>query len=139
MGQTTLDDDDLFGEAAEELAADVTEHLAAARAALPAPDAIWEVDAGNTLGVLNTLRSALDVEEAERHLRRARKWYALGERADAFGEGEDPGEEIAAVAETIERMASMRQEVAAVASALPELRERLADAPPQEADPAPAD
>jgi hypothetical protein len=41
MSQSTLDDEDLFGEAAQEMRADVEEHLSAARDELPDPDAIW--------------------------------------------------------------------------------------------------
>ena len=42
MSQSTFNDDDLFGEAAEETRAEVEEHLAAARGELPDPDAVWE-------------------------------------------------------------------------------------------------
>ena len=38
MSQTTFSDDELFGEAAAEMRDDVEEHLAAARAELPALD-----------------------------------------------------------------------------------------------------
>jgi len=64
MSQSTFDDDDLFGEAAAETRAEVEEHLAAAREELPDPDAVWETDADNVLGVLNGLKSALDVGDA---------------------------------------------------------------------------
>jgi hypothetical protein len=73
MSQTTLGDDELFGEAAAEMRDDVEKHLAATRAELPDADEIWETDADNVLGVLNGLRSALDVGEAEEHLRQAKK------------------------------------------------------------------
>jgi hypothetical protein len=71
MSQSTLDDDDLFGEAASEMRTDVEASLAAAREELPAPDEVWTADADNTLGVLNALRSALDVAGAGEHLREA--------------------------------------------------------------------
>ena len=78
MSQATLDDDELFGEAASEMREDVEDSLSKARAALPESDTIWDVDADNTLGVLNGLRSALDPEDAEDHLRDAKKWYTMG-------------------------------------------------------------
>ena len=65
--QSTLADDDLFGEAA---------------ASLPDADAVWDVEADNVLGVLNTLRSALDVGDAADHLRQAKKTFIVGRRAD---------------------------------------------------------
>ena len=89
MSQSTLDDEDLFGEAAEEMRTDVEEHLAGARDELPDPDDVWHTDADNVLGVLNALRSELDVGEAREHLRQAKKWYTMGERADAFDDPED--------------------------------------------------
>ncbi|MFB6266446.1 MAG: DUF5790 family protein, partial [Halodesulfurarchaeum sp.] len=94
MSQTTLDDDDLFGEAAAEVREDVETHLKEARDALPSVSAIWDVEAENTLGVMNALRSGLDVEEANSHLRDAKKWYTMGERADAFDDGADLEAEI---------------------------------------------
>ncbi|MFB6219679.1 MAG: DUF5790 family protein, partial [Halobacteriaceae archaeon] len=89
MSQATLDDDDLFGEAASEMRADVEEHLAAAREELPEADDVWEIEAENALGALNALRSALDAGAAADHLRDAKKWYTMGERADAFDDADD--------------------------------------------------
>jgi hypothetical protein len=80
MAQSTLDDDELFSEAASEMREDVESSLEQARDALPEKDAIWDVDSENTLGVLNTLNSALDTADATDHLRDAKKWYAVGER-----------------------------------------------------------
>ena len=65
MSQSTLDEDELFGEAANEVREDVEASLEEAEAELPDVDAIWNVDADNTLGALNALRSALDVGDAE--------------------------------------------------------------------------
>ena len=73
MSQSTLNDDELFGEAASEMREDVEESLAEAWDELPDPDDVWETDADNVLGVLNGLRSALDVGDAEEHLRDAKK------------------------------------------------------------------
>ena len=125
MSQSTLDDDDLFGEAASEMQSDVESSLAAAREALPETDAVWAIDGDNTLATLNALKSALDTGDAEAHLRDAKKWYTIGERADAF---EDP-EAIAADIEQIEaaltQIETAHEQVTDVAATLPELRGTL--------------
>ena len=79
-GQTTLGDEDLFGEAAEEMRNEVETHLDDARAALPEADAVWDTDAANILGVLNGFKSALDIEDATSHLRQAKKRLSSVER-----------------------------------------------------------
>ncbi|WP_233127242.1 DUF5790 family protein, partial [Halorubrum sp. SD612] len=84
MGQSTFDDDDLFGEAGEETRAEVEEHLAAAREELPDPDAVWQPDADNVLGAPHRLKSAPDAGHAVDSLRSAKKAYALGAPADAL-------------------------------------------------------
>ena len=128
MSQSTLDDDDLFGEAADEMRDDVESHLADARAELPAPESIWETSADNVLGVLNGLKSALDVGEAADHLRQAKKWFTLGSRADAFENPEELEDEIEAVEELIETVDSAGQEVGELTSTIPALRGELQDA-----------
>jgi hypothetical protein len=128
MSQATFDSDDLFGEAASEIRGDVEENLDAARAALPAPEAIWEVEAENTLGVLNTLNQALDVGDAEAHLRDAKKWYTMGERAEAFEDAEDLEVEIESIEETIEDVQSAREKVGDLTSTIPGLRSALDEA-----------
>ncbi|RXK50012.1 DUF5790 family protein [Halorientalis pallida] len=128
MGQTTLDDDDLFDEAASEMREDVEESLANARDALPEGDAIWGVEADNTLGVLNGLRSALDPGEAEEHLTDAKKWYTMGERADAFDDADDLAEEIKALDEVFADIEDAHEQVSDLASTVPELRGALDDA-----------
>jgi hypothetical protein len=128
MSQSTLDDDELFGEAASEMRTDVEESLAAAYEALPDPDAVWDVDADNTLGVLNALRSALDVGDAETHLRDAKKWYTMGERADAFEDGEDLAADIQALEDTIADIEGAGEQVGDLASTVPQLRNALEDA-----------
>jgi hypothetical protein len=136
MSQTTLDDDDLFTEAASEMREDVESSLAKARNALPDADDIWETDADNTLGALNGLHSALGVGDASEHLRDAKKWYTMGEKADAFEDGEELAEEIDAVAELIEEIEAAHEQVGELTSTVPQLRSALeeADADGEDAD-----
>ncbi|MFC7009291.1 DUF5790 family protein [Halalkalicoccus salilacus] len=125
MSQSTLDDDDLFGEAASEIREDVEAHLDAARAELPGPDEIWETDAENVLGVLNGLKSTLDTGDATDHLRDAKKWFMVGERADAFEDPESLQEEFDELEELIEEIEDARDSVGDLASTVPELRGSL--------------
>jgi len=125
MSQTNLDDDELFGEAATEMRGDVEASLGQARSALPDGDAVWDVEADNTLGVLNALKGALDVGDAEDHLRDAKKWYTMGERADAFEDADDLAEEIEAVGELIEDVTEAREQVGDLTSTIPQLRSTL--------------
>ena len=125
MSQSTLDDDELFDEAASEMRADVEEALDAAREALPESDDIWSIEADNALGALNALRSALDVGEAADRLREAKKWYTIGQRADAFEDGEDLAEAIEEVESLFSRMEDARESVGDLASTLPELKSEL--------------
>jgi len=128
MSQATLDDEDLFGEAASEMRADVEEHLAATRAALPDVEGIWEVEADNTLGVLNALRSGLDPGEAEEHLRDAKKWYTMGERADAFENADDLAAEIEDLEAIVTDLTDAREQVGELTSTIPELKSALESA-----------
>jgi flagellin-specific chaperone FliS len=107
---------------------DVEASLAKARENLPESDTIWEVDADNTLGVLNGLRSALDPEDAEEHLRDAKKWYTMGERADAFEDADDLAEEIEAIEDVMDDIMDAHEQVSDLASTIPELRGALDDA-----------
>ena len=125
MSQSTLDDDELFDEAASEMREDVEEALDAAREALPEADDVWSIDADNALGALNALRSALDVGEAADRLREAKKWYTIGQRADAFEDGEDLAESIEEVESLFSRMEAARESVSDLASTLPELKGEL--------------
>ena len=125
MSQSTLDDDELFGEAASEMREDVEASLEEARAVLPAADDIWDVEADNTLGVLNALKGALDVEDAEEHLRDAKKWYTMGERADAFEDADDLEDAIADLEELVEDVETAREEVGDLTSTIPQLRGAL--------------
>jgi hypothetical protein len=127
MSQTTLDDDDLFTEAASEMREDVESSLAAARDALPDADDIWETDADNTLGALNGLRSALEVGDASEHLRDAKKWYTMGEKADAFEDAGELGAEIEEVTELVADIEAAHEQVGELASTVPQLRSALED------------
>ena len=63
MAQSTFDDDDLFGEAAEETRAEVEEHLAAAREELPDPDRVFIGGSGGKLwSLLETVDARLNPE-----------------------------------------------------------------------------
>lgn len=125
MGQATLDEDDLFGEAAGELEEDVRDGIERARTALPDAEAIWTADADNVLGVLNGLRTALDTEEATEGLRDARKWFTIGERAGAFESDGELAEDLQELEATITAVERAEEDVAALVSTLPELREQL--------------
>jgi hypothetical protein len=128
MSQSTFDDDELFGEAASEMRAEVEESLSTARKSLPVAADIWDTEADNTLGVLNGLRSALDVGDAEDHLRAAKKTYVMGERADAFEDADDLGEAIEEVEGLIASIAEAHEKVSDLASTIPELRSGLKEA-----------
>jgi len=125
MSQTSLDDDELFGEAASEMQADVEESLAAAREELPDADAIWEVDAENTLGVLNALKNSLDAGDAESHLRDAKKAFVLADRAGAFDDADDLREGLEELEGIVTDVASAREQVTELAATVPELRGSL--------------
>jgi hypothetical protein len=134
MSQSTLDDDDLFGEAASEMREDVEASLAEARGALPAADDVWAADADNTLGVLNALKTALDVGDARDHLRDAKKWYTMGERADAFEDADDLADDIEAVEDLITDIEDARDQVGELTSTLPQLKSALEEGADAAAD-----
>jgi hypothetical protein len=134
MTQTSLDDDELFGEAASEMRSDVEASLEEARAALPDADAVWDVEADNTLGVLNALKTALDVGDAEDHLRDAKKWYTMGERADAFEDADDLAEEIETVEELVGDVEAAREQVGDLTATIPQLRSTLEEFADDDAD-----
>jgi len=134
MSQTSLDDDELFGEMASEMREDVEAALDAAHEELPAADDVWETDADNVLGVLNGLRSALDVGEAEDHLRDAKKAFVMGKRADAFEDAEDLEADIETLEELVGTIEDAHDQVGDLASTVPELRSTLEDAHADDAD-----
>ncbi|MFC6731644.1 MULTISPECIES: DUF5790 family protein [unclassified Haladaptatus] len=125
MSQATLNDDELFGEAASEMRADVESHLQQAYESLPAADDVWDVEAENTLGVLNSLRSALNTGDAEEHLRNAKKWYTMGVRADAFEDADDLEQQIEDLTELIEEIEEAHEKVGGLTSTIPKLRKSL--------------
>ena len=127
MAQATLDDDDLFSEAASELREDVEESLSKARDALPEADDIWDVESENTLGVLNSLSSALDVGDAATHLRDAKKWYTVGEKADAFEDADDLAEAIEELEAVFADIESASEQASDLASTIPQLKNALED------------
>jgi hypothetical protein len=128
MSQSTFEDDDLFDEAAADIRTDVEEHLAATRDALPASETIWSVEADNTLGVLNALEQALDTGDATDRLRDAKKWYAMGERADAFDDADDLAEQIEALEAVLADIETAHDHANELSSTVPELRGALDDA-----------
>jgi hypothetical protein len=125
MAQTTLDDDDLFSEAASEMRADVESSLDQARDGLPDAEAFWEIDADNTLGLLNTLSSTLETGDAAEHLRDAKKWYTMGKKADAFDDGGDLADEIADLEELLADIEAASEQAGDLASTVPQLRNTL--------------
>ncbi len=128
MSQATLDDDELFDEAASEMREDVESSLAAARAALPEADAIWDTEADNTLGALNGLKGALEAGDAAEHLRDAKKWYAVGSEADAFEDAGDLEAAIDELAGLIGDVEAAHGQVSDLTATIPELRGALEDA-----------
>jgi hypothetical protein len=127
MSQATLDDDDLFDEAATEMREDVEASLAEATSSLPDADDVWTVEADNTLGVLNGLKGALDAGDAESHLRDAKKWFAIGREADAFDDADDLAAEIEELEETLSRITTAHEQVSDLTATIPELRSALED------------
>jgi len=134
MSQSTLDEDELFGEAANEVREDVEASLEQAGDALPDTDDVWNVEADNTLGALNALRSALDTGDAADHLRDAKKWYTMGERADAFEEADDLEAEIGRVEEAIEDIEDAKEQVGDLTSTIPGLKNTLEELQADEED-----
>jgi len=128
MSQSTLDEDDLFGEAASEMRTDVEESLAAAWTQLPSADEIWTVEAENILGALNALKSSLDVGDARDHLRDAKKWYTMGERADAFEDADDLAEGIEDLEAVLVDIESAGEQVGDLTATIPSLKGALANA-----------
>jgi hypothetical protein len=134
MTQSTLDDEELFTEAASEMREDVESSLAKAREQLPEADDLWETGADNTLGVLNGLRTALDTGEATEHLRDAKKWYTMGKEADAFEDAEDLAEDITAVEELLDDIETAHEQVGDLASTVPQLKSALEETEEAETD-----
>ena len=128
MSQATLDDDELFDEAASEMREDVESSLADAKAALPESDDIWDADADNSLGVLNGLKGALDTGDAEDHLRSAKKQFVVGKKADAFDDADDLEADIAELEGLLESIVEAHDQVGDLTATIPELRGSLDEA-----------
>ena len=128
MSQATLDDDELFDEAASEMREDVESSLDDARAALPESDDIWDAEADNTLGVLNGLKEGLDAGDAESHLRDAKKWYAVGTEAGAFDDADDLETAIADLEGVVDGIVEAHDQVSDLTATIPELRGSLDEA-----------
>lgn len=125
MAQSSLDDEELFTEAASEMREDVEASLEDARAALPNAADLWETEADNTLGVLNSLRTALELGDAGDHLREAKKWYAMGQKADAFEDADDLEDEIETVESLFTDIEDAHEQVGELASSIPQLKSTL--------------
>ncbi|MEF8812200.1 MAG: DUF5790 family protein [Halovenus sp.] len=128
MSQTTLDDEELFSEAASEMREDVEASLADARDELPDADAVWEIEGDNSLGFLNSLKSALGVGGAREHLRDAKKWFTVGKEADAFEDAEELAEEIETVESLVADVETAHEQVGDLASTIPQLQDALESA-----------
>jgi hypothetical protein len=125
MAQTTLDDDDLFSEAASEMRADVESSLDQAQDALPDAEAFWTIDADNTLGLLNTLSSTLETGDATEHLRNAKKWYTMGKKADAFEDGGDLANDIEELEQLLADVEAASEQAGDLASTVPQLKNAI--------------
>lgn len=126
--QSTLADDDLFGEAAAEMREEVEGHLDDARTSLPDSDAVWDVEADNVLGVLNTLRSALDVGDAAGDLRQAKKTFIVGQRADAFDDPDELEAEIEELEGLVASVEDAEDLVGDLTGTVPGIRNQLQEA-----------
>ena len=126
--QSTLADDDLFGEAAAEMREEVEGHLDNARTSLPDADAVWDVEADNVLGVLNTLRSALEVGDAAEDLRQAKKTFIVGQRADAFDDPDEIEAEIGELEDLVASVEDAEDLVGELTGTVPGIRSQLQEA-----------
>ena len=125
MAQATLDDDELFGEAADELKDDIKAALQSAEETLPDADAVWEPAGDNLLGQLNALRSTLDTGDAREHLHEARKWLGLGRRSGAIAAEDELAMRVETADEKLQAIEAARESVGTLTSTLPELRQVL--------------
>lgn len=111
MAQSTLEDDELFDEASNEMREDVEEALEEAHGALPEADEVLDVEGDNIIGVLNSLKSGLDADDAEDSLREAKKWFGIGSKADVFDEEfvEETEEELEELEEALGSLADAEE------------------------------
>lgn len=125
------EDDDLFEDAITELTTEINTHLTNAHTELPDTAEIWDVDAPNILGALNTLRGELDITTARTELREARKKYVLADRADAFDDTDTLGDEIQSLSEVIDALETTREQVADLTNTIPDVKQRLDETTPE--------
>jgi hypothetical protein len=125
MAQTTLDDDDLFSEAASEMREDVESSLAQTREALPNSEAFFDIEAENTLALLNRLSSRLETGAAAEHLHDAKKTLVIGREADAFDDADDLASEIEGLEELLGDVEAAQQQAEELSSTVPELKAAL--------------
>jgi hypothetical protein len=111
MAQSTLEDDELFDEASDEMREDVETALEKARDGLPDADEVLEVEADNLVGVLNGINSGLKEGDAEDGLREAKKWFGIGKKADVFEEDflEEAQEELEDLEDTLESLSEVEE------------------------------
>ena len=126
--QSTLSDDDLFGEAAEEMREEVETHLDNAQTALPDATSVWQTNADNVLGALSGLRSALDADDAEEHLRQAKKTFVVGTRADAFDDPDELRSEVESVEELLTSINTADELASELTTTVPQLHDQLPEA-----------
>ncbi len=127
MSQSTFDDDELFTEASSELREDVEEALEETRNSLPDADEVLEVRGDNVIGVLNSLKGELDVEDADAALREARKWFETGRRAEAFDDEfvEETENEIEDLKEVLEAVDDASENATELVNAVATLKKHL--------------
>ena len=127
MSQVTLDDDDLFEEASDELKRDVEEAIQDARDALPDGDALLEVDADNLVGALNAFKADLDTDAARDALREAKKWFETGRRADGFDDdfAEEAGADIDDLVAIVDAAEDAEAAATDLTDAVAQLKKRL--------------
>jgi len=127
MAQSTLDDDELFDEASEEMRDDVEDALKEAREALPEADDILDVEGDNIIGVLNSLKSGLDAGEAEDALREAKKWFNIGKEANAFDDEftDEAEEDIAEIEEALGALDDAEESATDLTDAVASLKDTL--------------
>ncbi|MCX2818233.1 MAG: hypothetical protein ACI9QA_000289, partial [Methanobacteriota archaeon] len=127
MAQSTLEDDELFDEASDEIREDVESALEDAREALPEADDVLGVEGDNIIGVLNSLKTDLDPGDAREALREAKKWYGIGERADAFDDGftDEAEEEVARIEDALGALEDAEESATELTDAVASLKDSL--------------
>jgi hypothetical protein len=127
MAQSKLDDDELFDEASDEMRDDVEDALERARDELPESDDVLDAEGDNIIGVLNSLKTGLDAEEAEEALREAKKWFGIGERADAFDDEfvDETEDEIEEIQEALDALRDAEESATELTDAVATLKSSL--------------